>query len=833
MDKEKEELKKRLRQMEFRYETILSLGRMEQATTGEILNYALEAGIILTESEIGYIFLYDEMTGKLTLDIWSEEVRNVSTLPEKPPVYEIHQIGLLGEAIRRREAVVVNEYPPVGGGGKLPVGHIPIQRHLNVPIFHRGSIVALIGVANKKVWYNETDVQHLTLLLQEVWNNVHFREIAAQLQEHQLFLERLIDERTAELRVREAQLKAQYKGAPVPTYTWKRWRDEFVLIDYNDAAVRISKGKITKHLEEKSSIMLGSNEQMMAALEEAYTLRTSVELETPYTFHSTGETEYIFAKFAYIPPDMVILHTEIITAKKRAEQELQIRDEQLTAHYKGIPIPTFTWKRVDDDFVLVDFNDAAVALTRGKVAEHLLDKASDLLEHNERHIRAMHESYFAKKAVEIETTYHFKTTGKTEDVSAKYAYIPPDMIVLHADIITARKRHERELKEAKEQAERADRAKSEFLANMSHEIRTPLNAIIGFGELLEEYLANDHQLRDYAETIVTSGENLLGIINDVLDLSKIEAGMMNMECVPLSLRHFLNEVLRIFKTVAAEKGLRLELCIDCAIPEVVLLDELRLRQILVNVIGNAVKFTHRGHVIVTITGCYKECEARWEIVFTIKDSGIGVAPEDQETIFESFRQSSGQSSRAYGGTGLGLSISKRLVELMHGSIELESTVGIGSTFIIRLPALAAGIQGKCKDQDSLKVQFLPAKVLIADDVESNRQLLQVLLRKAGLVVACAEDGQQAVAMALQFQPDLILMDVRMPILDGVAAAELIHEHPLTGNIPIIALTASGCCEKQWERSGFSGCLHKPVTATRLYAELGGHLRMKDSKELEN
>ncbi len=432
--------------------------------------------------------------------------------------------------------------------------------------------------------------------------------------------------------------------------------------------------------------------------------------------------------------------------------------------------------------------------------------------------------------------------------------------------ITDSKKAEEALKQAVESAESANRAKSEFLANMSHEIRTPMNAVIGFSELLAS-LITDKKQKSYLEAIKTAGRSLLTLINDILDLSKIEAGRLEIQYEAANPYSIFNELKQIFALKNSEKKLQFIVDIDKDLPPVLILDEVRLRQVLLNLLGNAVKFTEKGCIKLSAqhtpsksievnqhtpnssievnqhTGvCEKSyfLYSKVDLIISVEDTGIGI-PENQQTlIFESFRQKDGQSTRKYGGTGLGLAISKRLVEMMNGKISVKSTLGKGSLFEITLqnvdvsPTESVIIPDESFDLNN--ISFEKARVLVVDDIESNRTLIKEWLSKANLEIIEAEEGQQALLLASEYRPDIILMDIRMPVMDGYEATKQLKENPTTFKIPIVALTASvkmGDKSKMKAQYGFDGYLSKPVKMCDLFAELSHYLSHKTALRTEN
>ena len=389
---------------------------------------------------------------------------------------------------------------------------------------------------------------------------------------------------------------------------------------------------------------------------------------------------------------------------------------------------------------------------------------------------------------------------------------------------------ERALLEAKDAADSANRAKSEFLANMSHEIRTPLNAVIGFSELLSTQVKDTKQ-QSYLAAIQTGGRSLLTLINDILDLSKIEAGRLEIQPESVNLKFIMEEVRQIFTLKASEKKLELLVEAGPTLPTALILDEARLRQVLLNLVGNAVKFTDRGHIIIAAHATpHQNAPGAVDVRLTVTDTGIGIPAPQREVIFESFRQQDGQRIRQYGGTGLGLTITRRLIELMHGEITVQSNPGAGSVFEIRLPQVPVAVSDDVATilptpLAAQNVRFARGTVLVADDVPFNRVLLREWLTPAGIDVIEAEDGAQAEELAAQHQPDIILTDLRLPHVDGYAALQWFKAQPATRAIPVIALTAAATTEEAAKiaAAGFDGYLTKPLETAALFRALAQFL----------
>lgn len=389
--------------------------------------------------------------------------------------------------------------------------------------------------------------------------------------------------------------------------------------------------------------------------------------------------------------------------------------------------------------------------------------------------------------------------------------------------LTERIEMEAAIKIAKESAEAANHAKSEFLANMSHEIRTPMNAIIGFTELLNEQI-EDPKLKSFTKTIRSAGLNLLTLINDILDLSKIEAGKLQIEKSACNPHDLFSELREIFTIKMREKNIDFIVDIDPIIPQSLHLDATRLRQVLFNLVGNAVKFTEQGFIRLKVRPLNKnKIRSKLDLLIEIEDTGIGISEDQQQRVFQNFEQSKGQSIKKYGGTGLGLSISKRLVKLMGGKILLRSQVGHGSTFTIKLIDVhIASLNATEPDIKNLELStlthFLPGSILIVDDVENNRDLLLAIFSETNLQVMVAKNGQEAVDACKKQSFDLLLMDIQMPIMNGYQAAA---EIKLFSDVPIIALTASVMKDEfdQVKSEHFAGYLRKPMLKADLVRKL--------------
>jgi len=512
----------------------------------------------------------------------------------------------------------------------------------------------------------------------------------------------------------------------------------------------------------------------------------------------------------------------ILDAARRTEEALRISDARYQRIAANVPGMVYQFVLHPDGSMAFPFVSDGARELYGIEPAAIMENAMVLVETIHAEDR---EDFSASVAASAQTMEPWKWAGRylhvqTGDYSwiegASRPHLEPNGDILWDGLlvdITHRKQAETELRLAKEEAEAATLAKSQFLATMSHEIRTPMNAVIGMTGLLLDTSLSPEQ-REYAQIIQESGDALLTIINDILDYSKIEAGQLELEQQPFDLRDVVESSLDLIATRAAEKGLELAYVLQPDTPDAVRGDVTRLRQILVNLLSNAVKFTEHGEVILTLHSAPLTAE-RYELHFTVRDTGIGIPEDRMDRLFHSFSQVDSSTTRRYGGTGLGLAICQRLCVLMGGRIWVESVLGQGSTFHVVLPMEITAPIRVALEPSTLNLEG--RSLLIVDDNPTNRQILTLQARSWGMFSEESASAEEALTRLRQGERfDIAILDIQMPDMDGIALAREIHRLCDPKTMPLVGLSSVTRRTAEFEGAGFTTMLTKPIKQSQLF-----------------
>ena len=830
-----------------RLEALLQLAQMASAPIQEITDFALEAAVRLTESKIGYLAFMNEDETVLTMHSWSKTAMKQCAIIDKPIVYPVDTTGLWGEAVRRRKPVITNDYSAPNPQKKgYPEGHVKVTRHMNVPVFDGDRIVAVAGLGNKDRDYDESDVRQLTLLMQGMWRLIQRRRAEQALQEAHEKLELRVQERTAELANANQELKREITERKRAEKVIKDSQALYLSLVENLPVNVLRKdldgrftfanksfcdllGKPLEEIDGKTDFDFYSKELAQKyRQDDRQVIETGKVFETVEENKSDGQTSYVqVMKSPVRDAGGNVVGVQVIfwdvTERHKAEAALEQERYLLHALMDNLPHSIY-FKDVRSHFVRINkalanyfgLSDATEALGKTDY-DFFADEHASEAKADEERVMQTDRPLLDKEEKETWPDGHetWVTTTKLPLYNEQGEIVGTFGI---SRDITERKRAAEALRAAKEAAEVASRAKSDFLATMSHEIRTPMNGIIGMIDLLLSTNPTSQQ-RTYLELASQSTETLLRLINDILDFSKIEAGKFELESVGFKLRDTLGDTLQTLAGRASEKGLELTCRIPSEIPDDLIGDPGRLCQVIVNLTGNAIKFTEEGEIAVCVN-MESMIDDDVHLHFSVSDTGTGIPPEKQQVIFEAFRQADSSMSRRFGGTGLGLAISSHLVEMMDGRMWLESETGKGSTF--HFSAVFSLQKDAPIKPEPGPVTLHGLRVLVVDDNKTNCLILQEMLNNWRMNPTVVDNGQSALVemnrAAKAGEPfHLALLDGMMPGMDGFELAEQIRQDPGLSRTTLMMLSSAGkyADSVRCRELGIDYSLMKPVKQSEL------------------
>ncbi len=965
----------------------------QTTTSSEVIQWCLDEGVRLTESEVGFFHFVDVDQKNVQLMTWSSGTLAECEVPEIDRDYPVELGGVWLEAMHKRVPVIHNDYEGLAHKQGLPEGHVPITRELVIPILEYDRVAALIGIGNRHTDYEDFHIEQLSLLAESAWSIIQRTRAEEELKRHRDHLEELVAERTADLeranqelhreiaqrerveatlRRSEASLAKAQRIAHVGSYSREfdgsrvAWSDEtrailgctrkdqpswelmFSRVHPEDRAKLIESEQTAKteggvfeteyrivrpdgamryvrDLAETDcdaegqpvrlfGALLDITERKLAeqALRESETrYRLMIESQADLVVKFDRDGKLLFASPSYCdafgrdpeqllgkpfpslwqdgkestelvevlsPPysasyeehtltrggprwinwdaravtddsgevEAVVAVGRDVTQRKTAEQALRKSEEEFRTLIENIPGVVYR-SELAPPWRMHHMSEAVAQVTGYPLREFTGGGARvyyDLVcEEDQGYVaRGVKEAIETRRPFDLEYRIHHADGGLRWVFERGRAIYDPEgrPVCLDGVIIdvTQRKTVEEELARAKVDAEAANQAKSEFLANMSHEIRTPMTAILGFADLLMSIELGPHERREHLATIRRNSENLLTLINDILDLSKIEASKLELESIESSVWELVDDVRAMMEERARAKGLTLNVQYHCPLPRTVRTDPSRLRQILVNLVGNAVKFTEQGGILVSVR-CDGANGDKRMLSITVADTGIGISSQQLENLFQPFTQGDMSTTRRFGGTGLGLTISQRLARMLGGRIDVESDVGQGSSFRVTIdPGPLNGVvwedvaplcDSRTASGDTPLQMRASGHVLLAEDSFDVQTLIATVLRRAGVVVETAANGREAFVKAMAAKNsrkpyDLVLMDMQMPVWDGYEATRNLREAGFEGLI--VALTAHAMTGDR-QKCLDAGCddyLAKPIKSDELTSAVARFLQ---------